>query len=100
MLTRGRSSGRNNHSSRRNAQDSTKKGKIRPKKTLSDYQYYLGSARQASDYEKMTEYLINHIKKSFAFGNDVGTALKELEPYDMSQHHLMLQVSHHQDDAE
>jgi hypothetical protein len=28
--------------------------KIRKKKTLEDYQYYLGSARQASDYKSTT----------------------------------------------
>jgi hypothetical protein len=42
--------------------------------------YYLGSSKQASDYETTTEYLINHIKKVFDYGNDIGTALKLLEP--------------------
>jgi hypothetical protein len=53
-----------------------------------------------SDYEKMTEYLINYVKKTYSFGNDVGTALEDLEPYDMSQHCPTLKVSHEQDDAE
>jgi hypothetical protein len=56
------------------------------KKQLSDYIYYLGSPKQASDYETTTEYLINHIKKTFDFGNDIGTALEMLEPYNISQH--------------
>ena len=63
------------------------------KKSLNDYMYYLGSARQASDYEKTTEYLINHIKKSFNFGNDIGTALEELQEHDMTPHHPKLEFS-------
>ena len=50
------------------------------KKTLTDYTFYLGSAKQASDYEITVEYVINHIKKTYEFGNDIGTALKKLEP--------------------
>ena len=44
------------------------------KKSVNDYNYYLGSSKQASDYETTTEYLINHIKKVFDYGNDIGTA--------------------------
>jgi hypothetical protein len=44
-------------------------------KTLSDSIYYLGLAKQAADYETSTQFLINHIKKTFNFGNDIGTAL-------------------------
>ena len=50
------------------------------KKSVNDYNYYLGSSKQASDYETTTEYLINHIKKVFDYGNDIGTALELLEP--------------------
>jgi hypothetical protein len=63
------------------------------KKSHSDYVYYLGSAKQASDYEKTTEYLINHIRKTFSFGNDIGMALENLEEYDMLLHCPTLQVS-------
>jgi hypothetical protein len=55
------------------------------KKTLADNIYYLGSAKQVADYETTTDYLINHIKKTFNFGNDIGTALEELEEYDMTK---------------
>ena len=50
------------------------------KKSVNDYNYYLRSSKQASDYETTTEYLINHIKKVFDYGNDIGTALELLEP--------------------
>jgi hypothetical protein len=45
------------------------------KKSLTDYNYYLGSARQASDYETTTEFLINHIIKTFDHRSDIGQAL-------------------------
>lgn len=48
------------------------------KKGLTDYNYYLGSAKQASDYETTTEFLINYVKKTFEYGSDIGQALKEL----------------------
>jgi hypothetical protein len=60
----------------------TKKGKSDDRKSLNDYNYYIGSATQASDYETTTEYVINYIKKTFDYGNDIGTELKELTPID------------------
>jgi hypothetical protein len=63
------------------------------KKTLSDYIYYVGSAKQAVDYEKTTEFLINYIKKTFNFGSDIGTALESLEAYDMDKHKPTLECS-------
>jgi len=60
--------------------------------------YYLGSAKQASDYETTTEFLINHIKGEFHYGEDIGNALSALEPYDMEQHEPSLRVSTSADD--
>ena len=54
------------------------------KKNLSDYNYYLGTSKQASDYGKTTEYLINHIKKTYDHGKDIATALKNLEEFDLT----------------
>jgi hypothetical protein len=51
------------------------------KKTLSESIYYLGSAKQAADYETTTDFLINHIKKRFNFGNSIGMCLETLEDY-------------------
>jgi hypothetical protein len=39
------------------------------KKSVNDYNYYLGSAKQASDYEMTTEFLINLIVKTFEYRN-------------------------------
>ena len=63
------------------------------KKSINDYSYYLGSAKQASDYENTTEYLINYIKKVFDYGSDIGIALKSLEPINTSVWKPRMQVS-------
>ena len=52
------------------------------KQFVTDFNYYLGSSKQASDYETTTEFLINHIKKLNDYGNDIGTALDKLESID------------------
>ena len=93
MSGRGRQQGRGGRGGRSNHQFSSKKYKSAPKKTLSDYQYYLGSAKQASDYEKTTEFLINHIKKTFTFGSDIATALEKLEEFDVSPYKPSLYIS-------
>jgi hypothetical protein len=63
------------------------------KKGLSDYVYYLGSAKQASDYEITTEYIINYVKKTYEQSTDIATALKNLEEVDMTPMKPSLQVS-------
>jgi hypothetical protein len=67
------------------------------KKTLADSIYYLGSAKQAADYETTTDFLINHINKTFNFGNNIETALEQLEEYNMDQHHPTLHASNNID---
>ena len=70
------------------------------KKSLSDYVYYLGSAKQAADYETTTEFIINNIKKSFNFGNDIATSLEDLAEYNIEKHKPTLKVSKSTDDDE
>jgi len=45
------------------------------KKTVKEYYFYVGSSKQASDYETTSEYIINYIKKTFDRGNDIAKAL-------------------------
>jgi hypothetical protein len=52
------------------------------KKMIADYNYYIGSSKQASNFEITIEFVINHIKKTFEYGHDIGTALKLLELMD------------------
>jgi hypothetical protein len=48
------------------------------KKTVEDYFFYVGSSKQASDYEITAEFVVNHIKKTFDRGNDIAEALRTL----------------------
>jgi len=50
---------------------------VNRKKTIEEYYFYVGSSKQASDYETTSEYIINYIKKTFNRGNDVAKALKD-----------------------
>ena len=70
-----------------------KKPKFQPKKDVTDYVYYLGSSKQASDYEITTEFLINHIKKTYEYGNDIGSALEDIKPIDTTSWKPKMQVS-------
>jgi hypothetical protein len=95
--------GRGSQGRGRNTSQSTNTGgrtnSYKPsKKTLSDNIYYLGSAKQAADYETTTDYLINHIKKTFNFGNDIGNALENLDEYDIETHRPSLNFSTSTDD--
>jgi hypothetical protein len=62
-------------------------------KTVSDSIYYLGSAKQAADYESTMDFLINHSKKRFNFGNNIGMSIETLEDYNVDQHCPKLQTS-------
>ena len=64
-------SGSNTNTNRRNA------NQPKQRKVLSDYIYYVGSARQASDFNVITEYLINYIRMKFSYGGDITKALED-----------------------
>ena len=61
------------------------------KKELKDYSYFLGTAKQASEYESTTLLIINHIKKEFEYGNDIASALDELKEFEVSEYKPVLQ---------
>ena len=68
------------------------------KKTLADYMYYLGSAKQSADYDNTTEYLINYINKTFIFGHDIASSLESLNEYDVEKHKPSLRASTSEDE--
>jgi hypothetical protein len=68
------------------------------KKTLSDSIYYLGSAKQAADYKTTTQFLINHIRKTINFVNDIGAALEKESEYNLDIHKPTLMSSKDKDD--
>jgi len=51
---------------------------VNRKKTIEEYYFYVGSSKQASDYETTSIYIINYIKKTFYRGNNVAEALQTL----------------------
>lgn len=59
----------------------------------------IGTASQASEFTQISSYLINHIKKSYKYGNDIATALENKTPFDMKSVFPTLQVSTEQDNA-
>ena len=68
----GRTRGRGNNSSSHKSSNN----KSTARKTLADHVYSIGSAKQASDYSVINQFIINHIRKSFEFGDDIGDALE------------------------
>ena len=52
------------------------------KRTVEDYFFYLGSSKQASDYEITGKFVVNHIKKTFDRGNNIAEALRTLTKAD------------------
>ena len=93
---RGRTGGHGRHSGRGhdNKKGSTNKTTV---KTVKDYMYYVGSAKQAADYETTTDYLINYVRKTFTFGNDIGTVLETLEEFDITKFKPVLYYSYNDD---
>ena len=91
--TKGRHRFNNNRSSKTNATSKPHK------KSLQDCQCHLGSAKQASDCQQATEFIVNHIKKVFEYGADVRSALEELKAVDMNKPKPKLQVSNESDAA-
>ena len=94
----GRGKGRNGRgggpfNNRRNNKGSQGKRSERKKKTLTDYNYYLGNSKQASDYEITTEFIINHIKKTYSDGKDIAKALYDLQPINTNTWRPSLEVS-------
>jgi hypothetical protein len=56
------------------------KKKIIKKKSISNWSYYLGSAKQALEFKATTKFLINCIKQNFEFGNDAAMAIINQKP--------------------
>ncbi len=69
------------------------------KQFVTDYNFYFGSANQASDYEITTEFLINYIKKFYDYGIDIGMAHENMESLDTAPWKPCMQVSTEEDEA-
>ena len=78
-------------------QGETTNNSEKKKQFITDYTYHLGTAKQASDYDTATEFLINYIKKMYDYGNDIGTSLEELQPVETMTWKPKMQVSEDKD---
>ena len=97
---RGRNTGRgnagrggrsSNFNRNRNSSSTTKSSTSKSKKTLADHVYYVGSAKQASDYVTTTQFIINHIKKQYDHGEDIAFALENMAERDLTKFQPQLQ---------
>lgn len=91
-----RNNGKGNyHGKGDNSKGGGKNNSAKPeaKKGLSDYTYQIGSAKQASDYVVITRYLINHIRKTYTYGDDIGNALDKKTPMDFENERPSMDTS-------
>ena len=65
---------------------------------LNDYKYAIRTAKQAGNYNKITNYLILHIRKTYEHGGDIANATDKQEPFnfkpDSRSHQLLRQQNH------
>ena len=80
---RGRENKRNsrNNASKNNDNDDKKK----ERKVLADHIFHLETLKQADDCEIISEYLINHIKKTYFNEDDIENALNQLRKIDFKK---------------
>ena len=52
---------------------------------MSENILYTGAVTQASNFVVVKKFLINYIKKTYDFGNDIGTALAKNREPDMDE---------------
>ena len=50
-------------------------------KVLNDYKYAIRTAKQAGNYNKITTYLILHIRKTYEHSRDIANGIEKQEPF-------------------
>ena len=70
------------------------------RKTLDDHAHYVGSAKQASDYVTITNYLINYIRRTHTKGEDIANSLENLEEISFKEDEPKMDISHATDEEE
>ena len=68
-------------------------------KSLEDYEYYIRSSKQASDFEVRTKSIINHAQETFDSGKDVAEALRMMNGPNTAEWRLTMSVSTSEDEA-
>ena len=59
---------------------------------LNDYKYAIGSAMQAGNYNKITNYLILHIRKTYKHSRYIANAMERQEPFKFEPSAPKLQI--------
>ena len=59
---------------------------------LNDYMSAIGTTKQAGNYNKITTYLILHIRKTYKHGVDITDAIEREEPFNFKPSALKLQI--------
>jgi hypothetical protein len=59
--------------------------KSQERKSVNDYVYSIGTTKQASDFVVVTKFLLNHIRQTYTFGDDIANALESKTPADFTK---------------
>ena len=78
----GQRSSNTGSSSSNNSNNNSNNSNTTARTKLSDYIFNVGSAKQASDFVTVSDYLIRHIKLEFTKGGDIGQALELRKEFD------------------
>ena len=60
---------------------------------LNDYKYAIGTSKQAGNYNKITNYLILHIRKTYENGGDIADVIENQEPFNFNSSAPKLKIS-------
>ena len=71
---------------------------IKQKKTINNYQFFIGTNKQASEFENALEFIINYIKHTFDRGNDITKTLRTLKMQETNHWMPTLKMSNSIDD--
>ena len=67
--------------------------KLIEQKMLNDYKYATGTMKQVGDYNKITTYLILHIRKTYEHGRDITNTIEKQEPFNFDPSAPRLKIS-------
>jgi hypothetical protein len=67
------------------------------RKVLSNYIFSLGTSKQPSDFELVSQFIINHIRKEFDNGNDIRDAQEARKEVDFTKFKTSSEMSQNQD---
>ena len=68
-------------------------------KGINDFQFYIGTNKQASEYKIAAEFIINYIKQTFDRDNDIAETLWTLTIQDTNKWMPILKMSNATDQA-